>query len=210
MFAIIFAMQTSTKFILAVIVLAIVGYFIFNYRSTPQDVQQATVSETQTQSDTTAAANAQNGTMQAKAFSISFTGYGPAGKTETGTFATSSFAYSGVTANGLPENGVAMFDVRSVSTGKAGLDKHLCADDFFMCAQFPEAKFVVTNVEQVPGTSYVFTGNLSFMGTEKSISFNANMIDGTFVGEFLLDITSFNFKYVGVDPKVLVKFNLGL
>ncbi len=200
-------MQTSKKIILAAVVIVIIGYFAFNYRSTPQDIQQATVENTQITATSTAAKNT---ALNANVFSISFTGYGPAGKTETGTFATSSFSYVDVTENDLPEQGVAVFDVSSVNTGKAGLDKHLCADDFFMCSKFPEARFVITKIEQIPSSEYTFTGNLSFMGTEKSVSFNAKKINGAFIGEFLLDTTSFNFKYAGVDSKVLVKFNLDL
>ncbi len=200
-------MQTSKKLILVAAVIVVIGYFAFNYRSTPKDIQQATVQETQTTATSTAERNT---ALNAKAFSISFTGYGPAGKTETGTFATSSFSYTNVTEDKLPEQGIAVFDVSSVNTGKAGLDKHLCADDFFMCSKFPEARFVITKIEQMQNSDYAFTGNLSFMGTEKSVSFNAKKVNETFIGEFLLDITSFNFKYVGVDSKVLVKFNLDL
>ncbi len=202
-------MQTSTKFILAVIVLAIAAYFIFNYRSTPTDVEQARVGDVNNSGNIVTNASSTQ-LKSVKNFTMTFTGYGPAGKVEVGTFDTKSFTYAGLSEGGLPQNAVATFDVRTVNTGKEGLNKHLCADDFFMCEKFPESKFVVTDVEQVPGTSYIFSGNLTFMGTEKSITFSANKIGEVFVGEFLLDITSFNFKYVGVDPKVLIKFSFEL
>jgi len=215
MFGIILVMQTSTKFIIAVIIIAIIGYFAFNYRSTPEgDVQQAAVSDTDT-ATTTAPANsspisASAERLSASSFDMTFTGYGPAGKTETGTFATKSFTYASLDVAGRPQGGVMTLDTRTVSTGKAGLDKHLCNDDFFMCEKFPEATFVISSFEQVPGTSYPITGELTFMGVTKTVSFDANMVEGKYVGEFLLDITPFNFKYVGVDPQVLIKFSLGL
>ncbi len=200
-------MQTTSKFIILIVVITIIGYFIFNYRSTPENIQQASVNEA---TSGTSDSSASTTRIMTKNFTMTFTGYGPAGKIEVGTFDAKSFTYSGLTVGGLPENAVMIVDTRTVNTGKDGLNKHLCADDFFMCEKFPESKFVVTSVEQVPGTSYIFTGNLSFMGVEKSVTFNANKEGEVFVGEFLLDITSFNFKYVGVDPKVLVKFSFSL
>ncbi len=181
-------MNKKNIFIAVIIILAI-GYFVFNYKSTPKNVEEASIVSQSVQQATT--------TPFFKSAELTFTGFGPAGKKHEGKFATTTIAGSEI-----------VFEMKSIETGIAKLNQHLCSDDFFLCEQFPQAKFVLKDVT-VQNDRAVITGELTVKGTTQQISFLANS-GADYNGEFLLDSKPFNFKYVGVDQNILIKFNFTL
>ena len=64
----------------------------------------------------------------------------------------------------------------SVNTNDAKRDEHLRSADFFNARQFPELKFVSTGVEKTGKDSYTLTGDLTMLGTKKSIEAEMTMI----------------------------------
>ncbi len=181
--------MNKKKIYIAVIIILAIGYFVFNYKSTPKDVEQASIVAPTEQQATT--------TPTFKNADLTFTGFGPAGKKHEGKFATTSVSGSEIN-----------FEMKSIETGIAKLNQHLCSDDFFLCEQFPQAKFILKDVS-VRNDRAVITGDLTVKGTTQQISFLANK-GADYNGEFMLDSKPFNFKYVGVDQNILIKFNFTL
>lgn len=194
------------KIVLIIVGILFIGFLIFSYRSVPENVERAMVNEA-------SVANSGDGDVkqrnnQVNEWSMVFTGYGPAGKSHDGTFAEQSFSYQELDENGLPKNGAVVFVMSSVNTGISGLDNHLCTDDFFDCETYPESKFIFDQINQVDEGNYQVTGNLTFKGVEKSVSFNLAKSENSYSGEFLLDTASFGFtKDVPVESEVLVKIS---
>ncbi len=57
----------------------------------------------------------------------------------------------------------------SIDTGNADRDKHLCSDDFFAAATYPEITFKSTSIEK-SGSRYVTKGPLTMHGVSKDIA----------------------------------------
>jgi polyisoprenoid-binding protein YceI len=141
-------------------------------------------------------------------FSFTFTGYGPGGKTETGTFKKMIVSDIETNAKGNPISGKLTIDTSSVSTGKAGLDKHLCADDFFNCVKYPNIVFTYKSIAIKSATKATVTGSLEYNGAKNDVSFDVS-VDAEKLSasaDFLLDTTPFKFKYTGVNKDVRIQF----
>ena len=54
---------------------------------------------------------------------------------------------------------------------------HLSSEDFFNVAKFATSSFTLTSIEAIEGAEYnsKVTGNLTFLGVDKSITFNSNI-----------------------------------
>jgi polyisoprenoid-binding protein YceI len=141
-------------------------------------------------------------------FTFTFTGYGPGGKTETGTFKKMTVSDIATDAKGNPTSGKLTIDTSTVSTGKAGLDKHLCTDDFFNCTKYPSIVFTYKSIVFKSATKATVTGALEYNGAKKDVSFDVNVDAGKLSAsaDFLLDTTPFKFKYTGVNKDVRIQF----
>lgn len=141
-------------------------------------------------------------------FTFTFTGYGPGGKTEVGTFKKMTVGDITTDAKGNPVSGKLTIDTSTVSTGKAGLDKHLCTDDFFNCAKYPTIVFAYKSIVVKSLTKATVTGSLEYNGAKKDVSFDVTMDPKTLSAsaDFLLDTTPFKFKYTGVNKDVRIQF----
>lgn len=67
------------------------------------------------------------------------------------------------------------FPIAKVSTTVPALDKHLMSADFFDAAQFPEGRFVSTQVT-VKGTTATIAGNLTLHGVTRPVTLQAHFI----------------------------------
>lgn len=141
-------------------------------------------------------------------FTFTFTGYGPGGKIETGTFKKMTVSDITTDVKGNPVSGKLTIDTSSVSTGKAGLDEHLCADDFFNCVKYSSIVFTYKSIAIKSATKATVTGSLEYNGAKKDVSFDVTMDAGKFFAsaDFLLDTTPFKFKYTGVNKDVRIQF----
>lgn len=92
----------------------------------------------------------------------------------------------------------------SVSTGIEKLNTHLKSADFFEVEKYPDIKFSSGNIDS---KNKIMTGQLSFRGVTKEISFPVELSDEGVSAEFYLDTTPFSFKYTGVNKEVRIKFN---
>tara|TARA_Y100000034_G_C6902645_1_gene417857 strand:+ start:3260 stop:3832 length:573 start_codon:yes stop_codon:yes gene_type:complete len=89
----------------------------------------------------------------------------------------------------------------SVNTGIEGLDNHLRSDDFFDVVKYPEIIFTTTTIGREE-----ITGQLNFRGVSKEITFPAMINEDSISVEFFLDVTPFNFKYIGINKEVRIAF----
>ncbi len=160
--------------------------------------------------DASAERNAENGNVTTYAVSdlkFGFVGYGP-GKSHDGTFTSVTASVIGYDESaGLPVSGSLNVDAATVSTGIAGLDKHLCSEDFFNCAAHPKIAFTFVNASKNADGSVVVEGDLVFNGVQNRISFPVTVVDTSVSADFLLDTTPFAFKYVGIDKNVRLTFS---
>jgi polyisoprenoid-binding protein YceI len=99
-------------------------------------------------------------------------------KTHTGVFPVSNgtlVAQAGVLSGGkfdIDISGMRVTDLKG--KGKAELEEHLKAADFFDTEKFPKAFFEITSVAPAADSALV-VGNLTLKGVSKSISFKAKV-----------------------------------
>lgn len=178
----------NTIIIILVLLIIVIGYFLLK-PSVPENIEQAQVGN-----DINSIAEIQ---IKEKIERFNFVGYGP-GKEHEGTF-----------ENIKIENNKIIIQANSVKTGIEGLDKHLCADDFFNCEQYPEITFTVLNYELLTENSAKINGELQYRDIIKNVSFEVNKDpEGKIMADFLLDASEFGFKVPTVDSNVRIKFVL--
>lgn len=182
-------------FIVIIAFVVIGGIYLFNKNSVPANLEQANVLNNNSQeSEGTPVSLGEVPT--AKNLSFTFTGYGPAGKFHDGVFNDVTLSTSSV-----------VFKSASVDTGIDGLDKHLCAAEFFDCVTYPEIKFTADSLVQKTETTYEVVGTLTFKDITKQVSFTAVKEGNKVSSDFLLDTTEFNFDPKLVENNVRVRFS---
>lgn len=198
-----------------VIVLIIIVIVVLLRSGAPEDLEKSTVEDVNTE-DTNLTEDSmtdddstdeESSESNVSIDSFSFTGYGP-GKQHVGTFG--SYEVSGVSMNasGLPTSGTITFDASTITAdGGDKLNEHLCSDEFFDCAVYPDVTFDLTNIKADSAEEYTVTGNLSFHGVTKQISFGVTRDGNNFSADFTIDTTPFKFKFIGVDKDVRIQFS---
>ena len=68
-------------------------------------------------------------------------------------------------------------DTSSIFTGFEARDKHLRSPDFFNTQEFPEMKFVSSNVERTGDKTAKITGNLTLLGVTKPVTLDVVLND---------------------------------
>lgn len=89
-------------------------------------------------------------------------------------------------------------DTTSITTEQDKLTNHLKSPDFFDVNQHPEASFTATKIEAGEAGQVVVTGDLTLLGTTKTISFPATVSteDGLKLdAEFTIQRTAFGMEY---------------
>lgn len=117
-------------------------------------------------------------------------------KPRTGTFGT----FQGTAALEGEQLKSVQVDIEtaSLTTDIDRLTNHLKSPDFFDVNQFPQAKFVSTAVEPAGDGQVTITGDLTLLGTTKSISFPATVStsDGFKLNaELVIDRTQFGMTF---------------
>lgn len=192
-----------------VIIVVIGGIWIAVTSGAPSDVEESTITDpnaTTTDSDqdiTVAPVIPADAKIDVKSFS--FTGYGP-GKVEEGTF-TSYKVEDLKIQNDKIVGGRFVIDTKSISVKSERLKEHLCSEDFFECATYPQIVFEVMSSKQASDNTYTITGDLTFHGVTKEISFTVLKDEDTYSADFRLDTTPFQFKYVAIDKDVRIQFS---
>ena len=112
-----------------------------------------------------------------------FEGFGP-GKSHEGKF--DDWSGDLLIEDGKIVGFEGTIDVASVNTGIDGLDDHLKTDDFFGVDNFPKIKFMSTDL-----TAGKLTGDLTFLGVTKEVSFPVSIKEDSISADFVLDTTRF-------------------
>lgn len=158
-------------------------------------------------SGTTEGSESMSATMT-KAFSsdsvFGFEGYGP-GKSHVGQF--DSFEGSLSYEDGAIVGATITVDANSVNTGIERLDGHLKTEDFFETDKYPEIVATSSVIDPEKGT---ITGDLTFHGVTKEITFPANISSDKVTTDFVLDTTPFNVDMAGgkANKEVRIFFTL--
>lgn len=93
----------------------------------------------------------------------------------------------------------------SVKTDTAAVDKHLKTDDFFDVEKYQTIEAASTSFDKAAGTA---TGDLTFHGVTKEVTFPVTFTDNSVTTDFMLDTTPFGMKYIGVNKEVRIFFTL--
>ena len=91
----------------------------------------------------------------------------------------------------------------SISTGIGGLDTHLQSEDFFNTASFPTIEFISTNLRLEK-----LSGDLTFLGTTKPISFPVTITEESIAADFILDTEPFGKLNDKANKEVRIFFEL--
>lgn len=111
---------------------------------------------------------------------------------------------------------VATIDMKTAYSDNEKLTEHLLSADFFDAEKFPESKFESTAIAATDG-GFDITGNLTFHGVTKSITFPATMsVEGgvfTAHAEFDIDRFDFGVEYPGkaddmIRKNVVIKLDI--
>jgi polyisoprenoid-binding protein YceI len=223
-------MKMFLTIIIILIVLVVAGILLFG-SGAPEDVERATIEETNSDSDNQENQEANDsenegitnepiyaeGELESKIASFDaadlnfrFTGFGP-GKSHTGTF--DDIQISNVTHNGQAITGgeitigTSSVNILEDGLGKTKLEEHLCNEDFFECDTYPEIKFLITDVTPTSNVQARVSGDLLFKGVEKQLTFTVTRNQNTYSADFILDTTPFGFKTGLADQDVQIKFN---
>ena len=130
-----------------------------------------------------------------------FEGYGP-GKSHLGTFEQGEmYFYYDENKELVKFEGI--INPASVKSDSGGLDNHLKTADFFNIDVFPKITTVSTSIDKNSGQ---ITGDLTFLGVTKEITFPAVITDNSVEADFVFDTVQFGMSYTGVNPEVRVAF----
>ena len=130
----------------------------------------------------------------------------------TGTF--EKFTGKAIVNAGAPTSIQVDIETASLSTEIEKLTTHLKSPDFFDVREHPQAKFQSTKIEADGDGKVKVTGNLTLLGTTKSITFPATVStkDGfSLKAEFKIDRTQFGMDYglEGVEKDVEMTITVG-
>jgi polyisoprenoid-binding protein YceI len=203
-------MKKMLIFILILLIAIIVTVFLRPTKA-PQNLYKASISEktSSTNEGETVPANKsvelKNILLNAEAV---FTGYGP-GKSHSGTFTDYEISNISLT-DGILTGGILEISTESLDFKIETLNEHLCGEKFFDCGNNPKITFELTSVVKNEVGGFAATGNLSFNGETKSISFPVNEIMSEFgelayAVDFKLDTSLFGFGSTGVDKEVRIE-----
>jgi len=200
---------------IVVILIVIAGMFIAFNSGAPDDVEQAKITDT-TEGDNmeeSSSLGIENLEEKINNFdpaklSLQFTGYGP-GKSHVGVFKKYSIRDVEVGSDNITK-GTIVFDMTSVSTEIGKLDEHLCTDDFFDCAQYPEATFELGSIKKTGDSKFEITGKFTMKGISKDITFNVMQVENKYTADFLLNTNEFGFNVALADSDVRINFEIEL
>ncbi|MEW5677021.1 YceI family protein [Flavobacterium enshiense] len=95
-------------------------------------------------------------------------------------------------------------DMTSINTtdlegkGKASLDGHLKADDFFGVEKFPTSQLVFKTIGTKANNTYQVTADLTIKGITKPITFDMVVDKNTATAKLMIDRTKYDIKYASV------------
>ena len=118
----------------------------------------------------------------------------------TGTVSVSAGIVSNATVT-LNTAEITATETSNTSVGVDRLTSHLRSEDFFATDEFPEAEFVITDVQAVDGsdTQYDVTGDLTIKGETNEITFPTiiGSINGelAITGTTIINRTEWGFRY---------------
>lgn len=209
------------KYIIAIVIIAALGFGAWKVVSTkaPESVPEVTVTDISTStpaSSDTIPTEISTATSSIKSATFAFTGYGP-GKEHEGTFTKASYAVN-KGADGLITSGSVSFDASTVSTGIEGLDTHLKSADFFDVAKYPSITFTLSKIVWAPTgasasvSSSTASGVLDFHGVQKAISFPISYDEKTktYSADLRIKASDFKLKYTAIKDEVRVMFSVAI
>lgn len=193
----------AKKMIVGVAVLAFLlvgGFMVFGFSEPPEGADAAIITgnsvavQDRSQYDLTPIDFTQS--------SFQFEGYGP-GKSHVGTFEILEGFLAFEDDQVVYAEGT--IDASSVKTDSSGVDGHLQRDDFFDVENYPE--ITMASKEFNYDTNEI-TGDLTFRGVTKEVTFPFASEGESISADFLLDTTPFGITHPGSDREVRIFFTL--
>jgi polyisoprenoid-binding protein YceI len=195
------------KKIVVLVLIVVIGlaWFIFNPAGAPEEIERVSVSDTNSNEVISnednefseKAVSADPSIIEKiKSATITITGYAP-GKNHPGTFTDYEISNAQVYKDtGLLSSGMVTIKSESRNFKIDDLNKHLCAEVFLNCENFPEINFELSNVTRSSDNVFSVTGDLTFLGITKQISFpiNYDVETDKFSTDFALELKEFGFN----------------
>jgi len=187
--------------IIGLAILAVIIFFVMGGDTADAPTDTATSTDdiaTSTESDLEAAVGDGDYVIDTEASTVSWEaeksfvdGYSDKGfiPVSTGTVSVSAGIVSNATVT-LNTAEITATETSNTSVGVDRLTSHLRSEDFFATDEFPEAEFVITDVQAVHGsdTQYDVTGDLTIKGETNEITFPT--IIGSINGELAITGTT--------------------
>jgi polyisoprenoid-binding protein YceI len=207
--------------ILVLIAILFLAWFIFKPTKAPENVSVGNVSNSVGNSDGSDESNSNNSPestevaanpeIESKINSadVTITGYGP-GKSHPGTFDEYTISELKVDSEtGILSSGKVVIKSESRKFEKGNiidkLNDHLCAEEFLNCAEYPDITVELTDVSMESAGEYRATGNLTFLGTTKSIDFPVTQADSNYTVDFRIDLTPFGLSNTFANSEVRIQ-----
>ena len=191
-------MKHRSIVILGIIVLAAILFLTFGFPKPPEGLSEAAISANVIENENKLAEGIDI-PINKETSSFTFEGFGP-GKSHVGTF--NQYEVNLITKEGEIVGLKGAIAVDSVNTEIDKLTEDLKGKNFFDAATYPEIRFVS---EQIKDRE--MTGELTFRGVTKTISFPVAVSDSGISSNFVLNTEEFGIKTAFAEEDVVINFN---
>ena len=190
-------MKHKSIVILGIIVLAAILFLTFGFPKPDDSLSDATISGSAIENNKFA--DGVEVPVNKETSSFSFDVFGP-GKSHIGTFNEYNSYLITTKDEIVGLKGTIIVD--SVTTEIGKLTEHLKSEDFFDAARFPEIKFVSQEIKDGQ-----MTGELTFRGVTKTISFPVTVGESGVKSTFVLETAEFGMATTFAEEDVVINFD---
>ncbi|HMO78588.1 MAG TPA: YceI family protein [Candidatus Paceibacterota bacterium] len=201
-------MKKTLIIVIILIVVLVLLFVVFGVKSPSQDLPTVmTNGIQQTENDSELIENSDSQLSKIlNNLDLTIIGFGP-GKSHPGTFTNYAVSDIKLSEDQIIQKAKVVIKSESRDFKIDGLNRHLCAEEFLNCATYPEIVFDLSSVIKESENRYIATGELTFRGITKSISFPVEKEGEKYMTNVRFDISQFGIKYVGVNDEIEIKIS---
>lgn len=178
-------------------------FVAFGITSPEEDAQRAQITG-QVTAGGTAYTGTEETSISTSSSSFLFEGFGP-GKSHVGSFEEYSGTLHKQDGKIVGFEGTIQSDSLTSEEKNDRLESHLKSEDFLNVESYPIITFKSKSIDSETG---VVTGDLTFLGVSKEISFQSDLTDNSVSTDFVLDASEFGLSNPAANDEVRIAFTI--